>query len=183
MASEIKKRKKKVKPQEEVWKFDESILKTCQLKKQYPHHFQLIKNLLKAEKFKGKSLFDVQKALCLDSIEIERAKLEGRDRRSTTDFAIGIVEKKSRANKKIRLVECKFDVTKDNRKIIEDLSDKDQKTRDYFKFNYPIQKLFIVLLNDKYYQQGRRFIMNGFSNALDCEVLSVNDFYGQYFRF
>ena len=182
MASEKKKRKKTVKLLEEGWKFDESILKTCQLKKQYPLHFQPIKNLLKAEKYKGKSLFDVQMALCLDSIEIERAKSEDRNQRSTTDFAIGIIEKKRRVNKRIRLVECKFDVTKNNRKIIEDLADKNQKTRDHYEFGYPIQKHFVVLLNEKFYHQGRRFIMDGFSNSSDCEVLTVNGFYDLYFK-
>lgn len=183
MASDAKKKKKKVKTQEDEWKFDESILEGCQLKKDYPNHFQPIKSILKAEKAKGKSSFDVQKALCLDSIEVERAKSEGRDQRSTTDLAIGITSTNGRANKKIRLVECKFDVNKNNRKVIEDLKDKNKKTRDFYDFGCPIREYFVVLLNDKFYQQGRRFIMEGFSNSLDCEVLTVNGFYEQYFKY
>ncbi len=182
MASDKKVKKRVDKGQTGDWKFDESVLGCSQLRIDYPNHYLPIKHIIKHEKYKSKNSFEKQQALFLDKIEIERAKLEGRNQRSTTDFAIGIVRKKSGSNKRIRLVECKFDVTKDNRKIIEDLRDKNKKTRDYFRFEHPIQPLFIVLLNDKYYQQGRRFIMNSFSNALDCEVMSVNDFYSQYFH-
>ena len=110
------------------------------------------------------------------------AKSEGRNRRSTTDMAIGVTKINS-ADKRIRLVECKFDVKNTNRKTIEDLIDKDKKTRLYFDFGRIILPYFVVLLgNDKYYQQEMRFIKNGFMNSPDCEVMTVQGFYDLYFK-
>lgn len=181
MASDKKRKKKVAVVQTDSWKFDESVLDCCPLKMRHQDRYLPIKSVLRKEKYKGQMPFDQQKALFLDMVEIDQAKAEERNQRSTTDMAIGIVRGDGKGGKKIRLVECKFDVKNINGKLIEDLKDKNQKTRDYFSFGNPIQKLFVVLLNDSFYGQGLRFIKNNFSNSPDCEVQTVNGFFSQYF--
>ena len=181
MASDKKRKKKVAEVQIDSWKFDEGVLVGCPLKMRHPDCYLPIKSVLKKEKYKGRIPFGQQKVLCLDKIEVDHAKAERRNQRSTTDMAIGIVRGDGKGGKKIRLVECKFDVNNINGKLIEDLKDKNQKTRDHYSFGNPIQKLFVVLLNDNFYGQGLRFIKNNFSNSPDCEVQTVNGFFNQYF--
>lgn len=181
MASDNKRKKKAPAAQTDSWKFDEGVLDCCPLKIRHLECYLPIKSILRKEKYKGRMPFDQQKALCLDKIEINQAKAEGRDQRSTTDMAIGIVRGSGKGGNRIRLVECKFDVKKNNGKLIEDLKDKNRKTRDYYSFENPVQELLVVLLNDKYYGQGMRYIKNSFSDSPNCEVLTVDGFFHQYF--
>ena len=183
MASDKKVKIGHAKEQRKEWAFEERIIDDCSLKKGHPQHYSLIKTMIKEEGYKGKSQFDTQRALCLDTLEIELAKAEKRNQRSTTDFAMGIIGRRSgKCNKRIRLVECKFDVNNTHNKLIEDLKAKNKETRDYFSFGCPIQKLFVVLLNDEFYNQGMRFIKKNFLDSSDCEVLTVNSFFNLYFE-
>lgn len=182
MASNKKAKISVAEKEEKEWVFEDKILEDCSLKKRFPDHYVSIESILKKEGFKGKCSLGKQKALCLDPIEIELAKTEKREQRSTTDMAIGVVRKKGKSDKRIRLVECKFDVNKVHNKLIEDLKEKDKDTRDYYSFGCAIQKLFVVLLNDGFYHQGFRFIKNGFLNSLDCEVLTARGFCDKYFN-
>ena len=182
MAPNKKQKKESSTEPMDKWVFCEDIMNSSPLKKRHTSCYMPIKTILKEEGCKEKSPFGKQKALNLDKVEIEMAKEEKRNQRSTADFAIGIAGKKKGGDRKIRLVECKFDVKRVHRKLIEDLRDKNQKTRDYYSFGYQIQESFVVLLNEDFFQQGLRFIKDGFSGSPYCEVLTVKGFYDQYFE-
>lgn len=182
MAPNKKQKKESSKEQTDKRVFCEEIMDSNPIKKRHPSCYMPIKIILKEEGCKEKSPFERQKALNLDKIEVELAKEEKRNQRSTVDLAIGIAGRKKGGDKKIRLVECKFDVKRFHRKLIEDLRDKNKQTRDYYSFGYPIQESFVVLLNEDFFQQGLRFIKNGFSDSPYCEVMTVKEFYSQYFE-
>lgn len=167
----------------EKWMFAPEVMISCSVTKHYPSAYILISEILAKENSRSKSPFRKERALHLDMVETKTSHIQGRSQRPSVDFCIGISRGKARM---IRLVEAKFDVA--NLKKSDEATDIIAKVKHSNEMlvgeGVPVESGAVVLINNSpVVQQQKRWLSQKlFAKGHHYSVLTVNEFYDDYFK-
>ena len=163
----------------EKWLYSAKITDESIVTQKHPESYQLIADIVKKEKCKGKTQFSNEKAIYLELVELRLAKGK-RDESPIVDFTFGIKQNNS---KKYRLVEAKFDVD-DLRNIDEkNIKNKVSHSRDIMREDgIPIEDGAVILINKSKIVEQQK---NRFSRQLQpygkYQIMTIDDLYNRYF--
>lgn len=166
--------------QDEKWVFDSDIMRSCTVTKQHKQAYIPISDILTKEHCRDEHPFTQEYALYLEVVETEMASSEKRNKAPIVDFSIGLAIGK---NRKIRLIEAKFDV--DNLKNLKssNIPDKVKHSIDVLRdCGIRIENGAVVLINkSKIVQQKRSELARILMAKGAYEVKTVDEFYKLYF--
>lgn len=170
----------KTQKQDEKWVFAPAIMLSSAVTKQYAQAYFPISEILTKELCRGKHPFTQEKALYLEAVETEMARTEKRNKAPIVDFSIGLTKGK---NRKIRLVEAKFDVDDLKNLASSNIPDKVQHSTDVLRdCGIPIESGAVVLINkSSIVQQQRRWLEQRLLAGGHYQVKTVDEFYKLYF--
>lgn len=163
----------------EKWLYSAKITDESIVTQKHPQSYQLIADIVKEEKCKGKTPFTKEKAIYLELVEFELAKGK-RDMCPIVDFTFGIARNNS---KKYRLIEAKFDVD-DLRNIDEkNIKNKVSHSRDIMREDgIPIEDGAVILINKSKIVEQQK---NRFSRQLqpygNYQIMTIDDLYSHFF--
>lgn len=164
---------------EDKWLYCAAITDNSKITKTYPQSYQTIKDIVKKEKYKGKTMFSDEKAIYLEIVEEMLAKGK-RDKIPIVDFTFGI---KHKSSKKYRLIEAKFEVTDLNNIDTHNIREKVNHSKDVMRVdNIPIEGGAIILVSNGPRVQQQ---INWFSRQLrpygNYQIMTIDDLYYKYF--
>lgn len=171
----------RTKKQDEKWVFTPTVMLSCLTTRQHPQAYTPIKEILTKEQCGSNHRFLKEKALYLEVVETELAKIQGRSKKAIVDFSIGISKGKS---KMIRLVEAKFDVNNLNNLSSSNIPEKVKHSNDILiSDGIPIESGAVVLINNSpIVQQQKRWLSNILTaKGQRYSVRTVEEFYNDYF--
>lgn len=166
--------------QDEKWVFDSDIMRSCTVTKQHKQAYIPISDILKKEHCRNKHPFTQEYALYLEVVETEMASSEKRNKAPIVDFSIGLARGE---NRKIRLIEAKFNVDNLNNLKSSNIPDKVQHTTDVLRdCGIPIGSGAVVLINKSpKVQQQKSWLARILMAKGAYEVKTVDEFYKLYF--
>lgn len=167
--------------QDEKWVFDPAIMFSCAVTKQHPQAYIPISDILTKEHCRGKHPFIQEKALYLEAVETEMTTGK-RSKAPIVDFSIGLTKGK---NRKIRLVEAKFDVDDLKNLASSNIPAKVQHSTDVLRdCGIPIGSGAVVLINKSpKVQQQKSWLARILMAKGAYEVKTVDEFYKLYFDY
>ena len=128
------------------WLYSVSITDDSNVVQKHPQSYQLIADIVKNEKCKGKTQFSNEKAIYLELVELELAK----GKRATcpiVDFTFGIKRDNS---KKYRLIEAKFDVNNLKNIDVKNIRDKVSHSKDVMSEDgVSVENGAVILINKR----------------------------------
>ena len=165
---------------DEKWMYSASVTDDSKILQKHSQAYQLIADIIKKEKCKGKTQFSNEKAIYLELVELSLAKGR-RDNIPIVDFTFGI---KRNNSKKYRLVEAKFDV--DDLKNIDEknIRDKVNHSRDVMKEDgVPIDNGAVVLINkSKIVEQQKNWFSRRLQPYGNYQIMTIDKLYSHYFE-
>lgn len=161
------------------WLYSVSITDDSNVVQKHPQSYQLIADIVKNEKCKGKTQFSNEKAIYLELVELELAK----GKRATcpiVDFTFGIKRDNS---KKYRLIEAKFDVNNLKNIDVKNIRDKVSHSKDVMSEDgVSVENGAVILINKSKIVEQQK---NWFSRQLQpfgCyQIMTIDDLYSRYF--
>lgn len=166
----------------ECWKFSQDVLESSQIKQKYPAAYKPLSWMLKEEKYKGVVPFGKEMAIYMETVNNEVSRGKG-NKNHIVDFAIGIRNKNGTGkDKRIRLVEAKFNSNKlDNNKLKDIKSKVSCSSSILIDEGITIVPDAVILINDSQEVQQQR---NKFWRRLvgHFDILTVADFHTKYFK-
>ena len=161
------------------WLYSVSITDDSNVVQKHPQSYQLIADIVKNEKCKGKTQFSNEKAIYLELVELELAK----GKRATcpiVDFTFGIKRDNS---KKYRLIEAKFDVHNLKNIDVKNIRDKVSHSKDVMSEDgVSVENGAVILINKSKIVEQQK---NWFSRQLQpfgCyQIMTIDDLYSRYF--
>lgn len=166
--------------QDEKWVFDPAIMLSCAVTKQHAQAYIPISEILTKEHCRDKHPFTRKKALYLEVVETEMAHTEKRSKASIVDFSIGLTRGR---NRKIRLIEAKFDVDDLKNLASSNIPAKVQHSTDVLRdCGISIESGAVVLINKSpKVQQQKSWLARILMAKGAYEVKTVDEFYKLYF--
>lgn len=164
---------------ENKWLYCAAITDNSNITRIYPQSYQTIKDIVKKEKCKGKTLFTEEKAIYLEIVEGLLSKGK-RNKIPIVDFTFGITYKNT---KKYRLIEAKFEVTDLKNIDTKNIRDKVDHSKDVMNVDgIPIEGGAVILVSNGPRVQQQ---INWFSRQLrpfgNYQIMTIDDLFYKYF--